>query len=165
MDTNQLEEAIKNVISIASERMVKNRNTSNADWTTAIFTDLTEYAYGLPLRVWTKKNECDDTLTGCLYDFMMCEGQTPIDIDKVWVALESEWSLNFDEIKYDFYKLVQSRSMLRVMIFQSRDVEKTISELGNILEKSQMSVCGDRYLLAGWNDDDGRFTFRPHTKS
>ncbi len=130
----------------------------------AIFTDLTKYAYSLPLRVWRKKNELDPTLTGCLYDFMMCEGNILIDIDKVWVALESEWSLKFDEVKYDFYKLVQSRSMLRVMIFQSRDVEKTFGDLLKIVETSQMSVCGDRYLLAGWNDDDG-FTFRPHTKS
>ena len=95
---------------------------------------------------------------------MICEGQTPIDIDKIWVALESEWSLKFDEIKYDFYKLIQSRSMLRVMVFQSLDVAKTNNDLVMILESSQMSVRGDRYLFAGWNDEDG-FRFKLHAKS
>jgi hypothetical protein len=117
MNVNDIEQAIIRVISNASRRLIENRIHSDADWTTAIFTDLTEYAYGLNLRVWSKRNEVDPTLTGCLYDFMICEGETPIDINKVWVALESEWSLKYDNIKYDFYKLVQSRSMLRVMMF------------------------------------------------
>jgi hypothetical protein len=166
MNTNDIEQAITPLIRAASERLVEQQNRSNADWTAAIFTDLTKYAYGLKLNnlyVWTKKNEVDDTLTGFLYDFMICEGQTPVDVDKVWVALESEWSLKFAEIKYDFHKLIQSRSMLRVMIFQSRDVEGTISDLVKIVEASPMSICGDRYLFAGWSDDEG-FTFKSHSK-
>ena len=164
MNTNDIEKAIIRLISDASQRLIENGNHSNAAWTTAIFTDLTKYAYDLNLLVWTKPNELDDTLNGFLYDFVICEGHTPIDIDKVWVAMECEWNLAFDEIKYDFYKLVQSRSMLRVMIFQSRDVKRTTSDLVSILETSQMSMCGDHYLLAGWSDEDG-FTFTSHTKT
>ncbi len=163
MNTNDIEHTIILLIRDTTERLIEQRNHSDADWTTAIFTALTKYAYDLKLRVWTKTNEIDHTLTGCLYDFMICEGKTHIDIDKVWVAMECEWSLKFDEIKYDFYKLIQSRSMLRVMIFQSRDVERTINDLVNILETSQMSVCGDRYLFAGWSDENG-FSFKTHTK-
>ena len=103
MNTNDIEQAIIPLIRDATQRLIEQRNHSDADWTTAIFTSLTNYAYELNLRVWTKKNEIDPTLTGCLYDFMICEGKTPIDIDKVWVAMESEWSLKFDEITYDFY--------------------------------------------------------------
>ncbi len=124
MNANDLEQAIIRVISDASQKLIENQNHSDTDWTATIFTNLTKHAYDLNLRVWSKRNEADPTLTECLYDLMICEGKTAIDIDKVWVALESEWSLKFDEIKYDFYKLVQSRSMLRVMIFQSRDVER-----------------------------------------
>ena len=165
MNANDIDQAIIRVIADTAQRLTENRNHSDADWTTAIFTALTKYAYDdLKLRVWSKKNEVDPTLTGCLYDFMICEGKTPIDIDRVWVAIESEWSLSFNEIKYDFYKLVQSRSMLRVMIFQSRDVERTISDLVKILETSQMSICGDRYLFAGWDDEKNAFTFKSHIK-
>jgi hypothetical protein len=164
MNTNDIEQGIIRVISDASQQLIENKNHSDAGWTDGIFTALTKWAYGLNLWVWSKNNEVDRTLTGFLYDFMVCEGKTGTDIDKVWVAMESEWKLPFDEIKYDFYKLIQSRSMLRVMIFQSKDVERTIGDLINILEKSQMSVSGDRYLFAGWHDDNG-FTFKSHTKS
>ena len=158
MNTNDIEQAIIPLIRDAPERLIEQGNHSNADWTTAIFTALTKYAYDLNLRVWTKKNEKDPTLKGCLYDFMICEGKTPIDIDRLWVAMESEWNPKFDEIKYDFCKLIQSRSMLRVMVFQSRDVERTISGLVNILETSQISISGDRYLFAGWSDENGLYS-------
>jgi hypothetical protein len=97
---------------------------------------------------------------------MACEGEGKAgeDIGKVWVALESEWSPYFEKVKEDFYKLVLGRSMLRVMIFKSRDVEKDISKLVRILETSPMSVSGDRYLFAGWSEDEG-FIFKSHSKA
>lgn len=53
--------------------------------------------------------------------------------------------------------------MLRVMIFRSQDVEKTTGDLISILEKSPMSIAGDRYLFAGRNDQYA-FRFESHTK-
>jgi hypothetical protein len=168
MSTKDFEAGFKGVILDATEPLTKNRNQSPAAWTDAIFTALTKYAYdGFPaLWVWSKRNEIDRTLTGFLYDFMLCEGggNAGNDIGKVWVALESEWSAYFEEIKADFYKLVLSRSMLRVMIFKSSDVEKAISELVRILETSPMSISGDRYLFAG-RGDDYSLIFKSHTKA
>jgi len=66
----------------------------------------------------------------------MCDG-TKDYFGQVWVALESEWSKNFDAIKYDFCKLIHGRSMLRVMVFQSRDVKNTIGELVKTLVESR----------------------------
>src|SRR6266436_5105794 len=159
MNTNEMEQGIRRAITDASKPLP-------SDWTDAIFTALTAWVYkDLPSAVvWCKKNEVDPTLTGCLYDFMITEpGETVNDIKCVLVALESEWSQYFEGIKYDFYKLIQSRSVLRVMIFRSRDVEKTTLDLIDILEKSPMSVTGDRYLFAGRNDQNA-FTFRSHIK-
>jgi hypothetical protein len=159
MNTSEMEEGIRRAVTDASKRLP-------SDWTDGIFTALTAWVYkDLPSAVvWCKKNEADPTLSGCLYDFMITEpGETRNDIKRVLVALESEWSPYFEEIKYDFYKLVQSRSGLRVMIFQSRDVGKTTRDLMDILEKSPMSVTGDRYLFAGRNDENA-FTFRSHIK-
>jgi hypothetical protein len=157
MKTSELEASIRGILDSLSEK----------DWTDGIFTALTAWAYkDLPSEVvWCKKNVVDPTLTGWLYDFTIAEpGETPNDIKSVLVALESELSdLSFEGIKHDFYKLVQGRSGLRVMIFRSENVERTIGDLIAILEKSPMSVTGDRYLFAGRNQHV--FTFKSHTKA
>jgi len=169
MNTGDIEAGCKRVIRDAAERLTKDRIVNDTAWTDAIFEDLTRYAYHelVPgLCVWSKGNAVDRTLTGFLYDFMACEGEGKAgeDIGKVWVSLESEWSPYFEKVKEDFYKLVLGRSMLRVMIFKSRDVEKDISKLVRILETSPMSVSGDRYLFAGWSEDEG-FIFKSHSKA
>jgi len=169
MNTNDIEQNISQLIVEASLRLTDNRIHSNAAWTDAIFLALTNFAYKLnpPLWVWTKKNAADTTLNGFLYDFTIREGANTEDrnkIDKVWVAMEIEWKSGWDEIRYDFYKLILGRSMLRVMIFQSRHVEQTISDLVEVLETNSMSICGDRYLFAGWSDKKNGFTFKSHTK-
>jgi hypothetical protein len=157
MKTSELEANITRILASASKQ----------DWTDGIFTALTVWAYkDLPSAVvWCKKNEHDPTLSGWLYDFMIAEpGETSNDIKSVLVALESELSdLSFGGIKHDFYKLVQGRSGLRVMVFRSMNVERTIGDLIAILENSPMSVTGDRYLFAGRNDEHV-FTFKSHTK-
>jgi len=48
--------------------------------------------------------------------------------------------------------------------FQSRDVKNTIGELVKTLVESPMSVAGDRYLFAGWHEEDG-FRFQSHIKT
>jgi len=147
----------------ATGRRLSDAHHTNEEWTTAIFSDLHRYAYGLGLRVWTKPNEVDTTTNEWLYDFVISEGLTPQDIDRVLVALECAWDCPFCKMKCDFLKLVQSRSMLRVMIFQSDDAEKTTNDLIEIVEVSRMSVPGDQYLFVRWSDHDG-FAFTSHTK-
>jgi hypothetical protein len=77
------------------------------------------------------------------------------DINLVHMVLESEWKKDFSEIKYDFYKLTQARAKYRVMIFQSNNLQSIFDSLCSIVDTSRMTEVGDRYLLAGWNDNDG----------
>ena len=148
----------------ATGKRLSGRHHTNGEWTTAILSDLHRYADGLGLRVWTTPNAVDSTTNKWLYDFVISEGPTPQDIARVLVAVECAWDCPFCKIKCDFLKLVQSRSTLRVMIFQSNDVEKTTNGLIEIVEVSKMSVPGDQYLFVRWNGQDG-FTFTSHTKS
>ena len=163
MTTDQIEQGLIQVITEAAGKLVDARIHNDSAWTGAIFSGLTAYAYSLNLNVWSRPNEEDATLNECLYDLIICEGRTPTDIDKVWVVLESEWNFDFNEIKYDFTKLTLCRSMLRVMVFQSRTVNRISEDLVKLVDESKMSLTGDRYLFAGWDDDNG-FTFRSHTK-
>jgi hypothetical protein len=163
-NTDNIEECIIRVIRDASVYLGEKNIRNDSAWTDEIFTRLTRYAYGLDLHVWSKKNSADPTINGWVYDFVICECRPPVDISKVLVAMESEWNRDFNEVKYDFYKLLHGRSILRVMIFQSRDVMRDIEELVKIVNNSEASQIGDRFLLAVWNDNDG-FFFWPYTKA
>ena len=72
------------------------------------------------------------------------------------LALESEWLQNFDDIWDDFCKLVPSRAMLRVMIFEKQTleaVEKTMEDLEPSIIGFRASQDGDRYLFCGlWSE-------------
>lgn len=94
MNANEIGEIIKQVLNTEAQRLKQNQKFLPKDWTTSLFVALTRWAYkDEQLVVWCKKNEVDATLTGCLYDFMISErGETPNDINDIWVVLESEWS-------------------------------------------------------------------------
>ena len=165
MDINEIEQGMIKVLGDTGKQLVEARAFNNTERTKAVLTNLTKfiYVYDPRLQVWSKRNDVDSTLNGWLYDLTVCDGRSQDDIDKVLVALESEWNADFKEIKYDFYKLVQSRSMLRVMIFQADDVNRTIDDLVKIVGTSAMTLSGDHYLFAGWRwREKEPFIFRPY---
>jgi hypothetical protein len=49
------------------------------------------------------------------------------------------------------------------MIFQANNVSQTMSILKDTIQRSNLSLIKDRYLLAGWNDNIG-FTFELYIK-
>jgi hypothetical protein len=167
MNIIEIEQGLVSIMEDTAKRLRDTRAYTNKERTRVMFTDLTKFFYNnyKTLEVWTCPNDTDHTINGWLFDFTVCDGRTPDDIDKILVALESEWNADFKEIKYDFYKLVQSRALLRVMVFQADDVNQSISDLIKIVAASQMSVSGDRYLFAGWSwGDKNGFTFKPYVK-
>jgi len=157
-------EEISNRISAVSNTLLNEKISSNKEWTKAIFESLTEYAYENNKRIWSHPNNIDHTINEWLYDLVIFDGETPTDISEILVTLESEWNSSFDEIKYDFYKLIQSRSNLRVMIFQANNVSDTTEKLVKLLEFSNIAQTGDQYLFACWNDSSG-FYMLPYVKS
>jgi len=159
MDTIELE-IEKTLNNVANELPAGMKLTV---WTRAIKTALTELAYRIGYNVYTSKaNDHDDTTNECLYDmlwYQSLDGHSN-DLNRIHLALESEWNMSFDEIRYDFYKLIQARAEHRVMIFQSFDINSTMRELTDLINKSRVSEIGDKYLLVAWNaHDDDKFTF------
>ena len=79
------------------------------------------------------------------------------------LVLESEWSLSFDNIKYDFEKLLAARSPHRVLIYQAptqAKVEEISRHLITEIAKFRYSQPGDRYLFAGYDFVTTCFNFR-----
>ena len=68
------------------------------------------------------------------------------------LALESEWELKFDKILEDFEKLVVSRALLRVMIFETslNTGEQHFNRLIEAIRCYSGTQRGDQYLLACW---------------
>lgn len=155
---DSIEISIIEALEDVSVKLIASETKNDKAWTRAIKNQLTELAYeSYNYNVWTSPNDYDDTTSEYLYDMVWYEhiDGHKNDINLVHLVLESEWKRDFSEIKYDFYKLTQARAKYRVMIFQSNDIQSVFDNLCNIVDTSRMTEVGDRYLLAGWNDNDG----------
>jgi len=78
--------------------------------------------------------------------------------------MESEWSYRFDELRYDFEKLLAARSTHRVFIYEGPQRGQTVGQISDQLvsgiEKFQLSKPGDRYLFAAHDWEARAFWFR-----
>lgn len=80
------------------------------------------------------------------------------------LVAEVEWALSYDEIKWDFEKLVVARAEHRVMIFQTNDAQRFedyCRRLVRNITTFALSRKGDRYLLVGYGIKTGRFEYWP----
>ena len=80
----------------------------------------------------------------------------------IYLIVESEWSKNLEDIKYDFQKLICARSKLRLMIFQGNStdsIQSTINELMRLVHAFEFSNKSDEYMFACWNNQKGSFEF------
>jgi hypothetical protein len=160
---NVVEDTLINVSSNLVNKGVK----TDKPWTKAIQLALTSVAYDqFDLCVYTNKNERDQNINAWLYDLVMYEADDEYckEIRTINLIMECEWNKSFEEIKYDFYKLIQGRAAHRLLIFQSDNVDNTLNELEKIINFSTIAQKDDRFLLCGWDNNDG-FTFRPVIKT
>lgn len=83
-------------------------------------------------------------------------------LEDVHLIVESEWCKNIEAIQEDFEKLLVGKARHRLMIFQTnilQTIEKYIDELNSIVDKSNLSIFGDRFLYAVYNKEDQTFYF------
>jgi len=159
-----IEKDVQNILNQTADQLFEKGVKDNTHWTRDIKTALAKLAwekYGF--LVWTGKNNDFDDTNEWLYDMVWYDSfdEKGFEIKNIYLILESEWDKSLREIKYDFYKLIQGRANIRVMIFQSDKVDNTFNELVKTIQSSPISQVGDKYLLVGWNDDYG-FTFKSH---
>ena len=104
-----------------------------------------------------------------LFDLIWVKGNYEENrIERVILAMESEWDRSKGSIDYDFQKLMVVRADLRVMLFNTKKKEKweeIISSLKEQVKKFSQSQDGDRYLFGGWIDEKEAFEFEEYTYS
>jgi hypothetical protein len=79
--------------------------------------------------------------------------------------MEIEWGRGprnlKEEVLVDFYKLVQAKADLRVLVFQGpAPVAPLLDELEKRFRGFRLTTSGDRYLLVGYEWDTGKTNVR-----
>ena len=94
-----------------------------------------------------------------LFDFV-CYTENQFGLDTVLFVAESQWmnqwhkDRNFDDIKFDFEKLILARSEIRIMVFEANDqneIQNYIARLNNIVTNCRLTQINDRYMYVAWN--------------
>lgn len=78
------------------------------------------------------------------------------------LVVECEWSLDHEDIKWDFGKLVVAKSRMKLFIFQQADeksVDSLQKELKRLIEAYKIKIPGERFLNAGYNISKHEFIF------
>ncbi|MGA2525640.1 MAG: hypothetical protein ABSF79_03365 [Smithellaceae bacterium] len=78
------------------------------------------------------------------------------------LVMECEWNPNFDEIDWDFEKLLIAKADHKLMIFQQAiesDVRDVMKKLKAMVSSFKTSFQGERYLLAGYAFDEHKFFY------
>jgi hypothetical protein len=142
---------------------------TNTNWTKAI----NEILYDLA------KTEGRDYQVACkgpkrdnqewLYD-LVWYSENKHGIHEVQLIVESEWQMPerfhnedydyFQNIKYDFEKLLLGRSQTRLMIFEGlnqNEIDQHIKQLIEIIIYSNLTHVNDRYIFSVWNTETQEF--------
>jgi len=124
--------------------------TSDRTWTIAIKQLLDELGKQYGFR--TCANGCDSSMVanGC-GDFVWLELDQENQIIDVPLVVESEWG-NTLAVLDDFQKIVIVNARLKLMIFQPRDLNSTLTTLKNTVLAFRYTRPGDHYLFACWYD-------------
>ncbi|MBV6499029.1 MAG: hypothetical protein CJBNEKGG_01478 [Prosthecobacter sp.] len=97
-----------------------------------------------------------------LYDLIWFQNSPEKHLERLVMALESEWNRHPEEILYDFEKLLVARAALKVMIFQ--DNGRNLSELWQMFEKSLQTYAHhdpiELYVWAAFQETDHAFTVK-----
>ena len=153
---NPVEEKIIMTMNSLHERIA---DSSDSAWTHQIKKDIGKLGIeeGWGICAGGMKNEGFEA--EWLYDLVWFESNKNNELLDVGLVLESEWNKSFDQVKYDFEKLLLSKSKYKVMVFQNG--EKATEEIFNILERilnnCRLAETPERYLLFGYNNQDDSF--------
>jgi RNAse (barnase) inhibitor barstar len=97
-----------------------------------------------------------------LYDLIWFQNSPQKHLERLVMALESEWSRDPDEILYDFEKLLVARAPLKVMIFQ--DNGRNLDALWQMFEKSLQTYAHhdptELYVWAAFQETRHEFTVK-----
>jgi hypothetical protein len=133
-------------------------NATNSAWTKAVKQQLAELGTKLGWRICTSGfPETHDN--EWLYDMVWFRNNADGQLEDVGLVLESEWDLNFRGVKFDFEKLLLSKSKYKVMVFQgdSDTIPKTFNKLAGIVKGCSLTKEGEKYLFCAWDNTAKKF--------
>lgn len=124
------------------------RRVSNVKWTAKIKELLAAKA---KMRGST---QCASHCANCefLYDVTWLEGAPNDSIRRAELVLESEFG-HWDDVLYDFRKLLLARAEHRIMVFEMKDHaenEKIVARMAHEISQFEGTRSGDRYMFACW---------------
>lgn len=159
---NQLVKSIQTRLTSLESRL-GGKDLGLAEWTKQIKLELVQLC-----REMEWHHHCSETGNAeggreWLFDFTAIEfNEENYEMRTIYLIVESEWSKNLEDIKYDFQKLICARSKLRLMIFQGNStdsIQSTINELMRLVHAFEFSNKSDEYMFACWNNQKGSFEF------
>jgi len=122
----------------------------NPRWTKAVKEAIVEV--GKKNEWYTAANQCEtDAGMEWLYDVVWWKYDDKSYMTDVPLVAECEWG-NENQIKWDFEKLLVSRSRYRLMVFQGGSeelVRRLFDKMRQWIENFHATTAGDRYLFAG----------------
>jgi hypothetical protein len=142
----------------------------NKAWTIAIkkkLIDVAEkYALSVNCNLYGEEYKHNEGVEW-LYDLIIYSANKNY-FDEVFLVCESEWSFSFDDIDYDFEKLLFARSKIRLFVYQviQENYSEYKNKLINEIEKSGSCLSGDVYLFAiyAYKDNDEYFKIEKYIK-
>ena len=149
---------VKAIREIPDEVRHAGRGNGDRAWTSQVMRSFKSLGYELGYWV------CPDPFQATaafLYDlsWYRCDGQERI--VETPLVLESEWSTDVGKIEYDFGKLLQAKSLFKVMIFQSwhLTVEEITARLVECIKAYELRCPTECYVLAGFCQKSRKFQF------
>ena len=150
-DTQKLTSEIENCLCDVAKELTDEGRMSNKDWTQECLGKLAELGEKNGYHAATC-SRCGDH--EWLYDLIWWKGEDGGMTDLI-LALESEWSPSFRDVRYDFQKLVQARARIKVLISDAMSIEDRqilISDIDNFALDDNDGV----YLFVMYNGNPAK---------
>lgn len=146
-----IEELYKNFCENFKKISTLKSDSSIPEWTEAVYRYFYKEGIENGFRVWAKPNVLVEGRQEYIVDLCWSKelGSEYKDYMGLELALESEWSTSKDEIMWDFCKLVDIKSFLKVMVIcvREEEVNTMIQEMTGTIKKSRIKFPDENYLI------------------
>jgi hypothetical protein len=164
IEFNHVEEIISNLSESGNEAYLM-KLKGNASWTKLIKQNLSKLGAELGFETCASGTDYQ-THNEWLYDLIWFkeegEGMLRRMID-VPLIMESEWNLSFDDIKYDFEKLLLGNSPVKLMICQSKSPNELFPYFEDSISKFMLQRTNETYIIAILDHWEEKFEFKTIT--
>ena len=153
-----LNDVEKQILETVRMLPIRVENSTNTEWTAAAKNLIGNLGISLGWKICASCNN-EEFENEWLYDLVWYKDDREHELLDVGLVLECEWDQNYRGIRYDFEKLLLSKSEYKVMIFQgdARSISMAFTKMKLSIEKFRQKSSGERYLLIALNYNEDEF--------